>query len=94
MESVRKYKELLAQKKEYILFKPARTYPKGRPLPTHQINKMRRMYEEGHGGFDVLAKVFNVSKSRVREIVLYHTNILDERGKSLIEMQNDGEIAI
>jgi len=62
-------------------------------LPVHQINKIRMIYESGHATVTDLAKQFNLHPDTVGKLVKYLTHIKDNRQKSLIEMQNCGEIS-
>lgn len=92
MAKIAHKKRMLKEKRKHVMFKPLIRRGTATVLPIHQINKMRRMFEEGHATVRDLSSIFGISLTMARNIVFYRTNILDHREKSLIEMQNDGEI--
>ena len=89
----KRYHRNLRLKKTFPTYRPM-SFREDVKIPLHQVNKMRMMYESGHAGMNILARMFGVSKFMVFSIVKYHSHILDDREKSLIEMQNCGEISI
>lgn len=92
MKSIAKWKHNVMLKKCNPLFRPIAFNRKRGIFNVDDVNKIRMMYESGHLGTLHLAELFKCSEFAIRGVVKYKTYLLDNREKSLIEMQDNDEI--
>lgn len=93
IESSEIWAKNLIRKKQNPMYKPVAQFrTRLTPFTISQINKIRMMFESGHATVPQLAKLYKCKREIISKMVKYRSYLIDSREKSLIEMQNDGEI--
>ena len=91
MGIIGKYKTNLINKMANPTYKP-KQFNSIRMFTVDDVNKIRRMYEDGHANVSDISRMYCCSLFAIRNVIRYRTYIIDTSEKSLIEMQDDGEI--